>query len=252
LGRAGQHAAHRQALGASAQKRVSTHVKGAEITFVVLPRLSRREAPVRGEYVEERDCLTRGFVFFSLCYEALAGYCNSRPCVFVRTSGNDLEIVVLRHELAILRRRTRRPALTWRDRLLLAAASRLLPRAHWRFFIITPATLLQWHRRLVAKRWTYARRSGRPAIRRENSRVGPSSRAREPAVGLSGHCGRTEGRSAPVRWASLRNSPSGGTFRDLRRGGPLIVAACQDWPLQERLIQSSVKRYDLLRHRYAR
>jgi putative transposase len=49
----------------------------------------------------------------------------------------------------------------------LAATSRLLPRARWRTFIITPATLLRWHRRLVAKRWTYARPAGRPPIRRE-------------------------------------------------------------------------------------
>jgi hypothetical protein len=79
----------------------------------------------------------------------------------------ELEIVVLRHELAILRRRTHRPAITWTDRLFLAAASRLLPRARWRSFIITPGTLLRWHRRLVAKRWTYARRAGRRPIRRE-------------------------------------------------------------------------------------
>ena len=74
---------------------------------------------------------------------------------------------MLRHELAILRRRTRRPVMTWTDRLFLTAASRLLPRAHWRSFIITPATLLSWHRRLVGKRWTYARPVGRPPIRRE-------------------------------------------------------------------------------------
>jgi putative transposase len=57
--------------------------------------------------------------------------------------------------------------MTWTDRLFLAAASRLLPRARWRSFIITPGTLLRWHRRLVAKRWTYARRAGRPPIPRE-------------------------------------------------------------------------------------
>jgi putative transposase len=74
---------------------------------------------------------------------------------------------VLRHELAILRRRTRRPAMTWTDRCVLAAASLLLPRACWPSFIITPGTLLRWHRRVVAKRWTYPRRAGRPPIRRE-------------------------------------------------------------------------------------
>ena len=79
----------------------------------------------------------------------------------------ELEIVVLRHEVAILRRKTRRPAITAVDRLFLSAASRLLPRALWRSFIVTPATLLRWHRRLVAKRWTYARPVGRPPMRRE-------------------------------------------------------------------------------------
>jgi putative transposase len=75
-----------------------------------------------------------------------------------------LEIIVLRHELAILRRRARRPAMTTVDRLFLAAASRVLPRAAWRSFMVT---LLQWHRRLVAKRWTYARPVGRPSLRSE-------------------------------------------------------------------------------------
>ncbi len=79
----------------------------------------------------------------------------------------ELEIVVLRHELAIFRRQTRRPPITTLDRLFLAAASRLLPRARWPSFIVTPATLLRWHRCLVAKRWTYAHSVGRPAMRGE-------------------------------------------------------------------------------------
>jgi hypothetical protein len=77
----------------------------------------------------------------------------------------ELEIVVFRHELAILRRQARRPTLTTVDRLFLAASSRLLPRTTWPCFIVTPATLLRWHRRLVAKRWTYPRRVGRPPMR---------------------------------------------------------------------------------------
>jgi len=88
--------------------------------------------------------------------------------VHVRSNDfKDLEIVVLRHELDVLRRRTRRPTMTWTDRLFLAAASRLLPRARWRSFIVTPATLIAWHRRFVARRWTYVRRAGRPPFRRE-------------------------------------------------------------------------------------
>jgi len=76
----------------------------------------------------------------------------------------ELEIVVLRHELSVLRRQARRPQLTATDRVFLAAASRLLPRSSWRSFLVTPATLLRWHRRLVARRWTYSRRGGRPPI----------------------------------------------------------------------------------------
>lgn len=89
---------------------------------------------------------------------------------------------MLRHELAVLRRRTRRPAMTPIDRLFLTAASRLLPRGRWEAFIITPGTLLRWHRRLVARRWTYPSRRGRPPLRdaralalrfaRENARWG--------------------------------------------------------------------------------
>ena len=83
------------------------------------------------------------------------------------TEFKELEIVVLRHQLAVLRRQTRRPQLTTTDRLLLAAASRLLPRSRWRSFLVTPTTLLRWHRRLVAHRWIYGGRSGRPPIGRE-------------------------------------------------------------------------------------
>ena len=75
----------------------------------------------------------------------------------------DLEIVVLRHELAVLRRQIGRPSLTTADRVFLAAASRLLPRPIWSSLIVKPATLLDWHRRLVARRWTY-RRVGRKPI----------------------------------------------------------------------------------------
>jgi putative transposase len=108
-----------------------------------------------------------GVVFLSFCYVVLR---RILQLVELRLRSNelkDLEIVVLRHELAVQRRRTRRPAMTWTDRVFLTAASRLLSRGRWHAFIITPATLLHWHRRLVARRWTYPCRAGRPAIRRE-------------------------------------------------------------------------------------
>ena len=74
----------------------------------------------------------------------------------------ELEIVVLRHEFSVLRRQAKRPQLTTADRVLLAAASRLLPRPSWRSFMVTPATLVRWHRRLVAPPWTYGGPCGPP------------------------------------------------------------------------------------------
>ena len=80
----------------------------------------------------------------------------------------ELEIVVLRHELAVLRRQVARPPVRPADRAFLAAASRLLPRPRWRSFFVTPDTLVRWHRDLVRRRWTYSRRGcGRPELARE-------------------------------------------------------------------------------------
>jgi putative transposase len=79
----------------------------------------------------------------------------------------ELEIVVLRHELAVLRRQISRPRLHEPDRVFLAAAGQLLGRGT-RSFFVRPDTLLDWHRQLVRKRWTYARRRpGRPAVSEE-------------------------------------------------------------------------------------
>jgi putative transposase len=79
----------------------------------------------------------------------------------------DLEILVLRHQLRVLRRKAGRPRFTAGDRVLLAAASRMLPRQRWAsLFLVTPQTLLRWHRTLVRRKWTYrkARTPGRPPI----------------------------------------------------------------------------------------
>jgi putative transposase len=80
-------------------------------------------------------------------------------------SGKEIEILVLRHQLAVLRRQTRRPRLSWADRALFAALTRLLPTPQRLGLLVTPATILRWHRQLVARRWTTQPvRPGRPAI----------------------------------------------------------------------------------------
>ena len=91
-------------------------------------------------------------MFWSLCYllvRCLLQLVLRRPR---SQEFKDLEIVVLRHQLAVLRRQTGRPQMTTTDRVFLAATSRLLPRSRWTSFLVTPTTLLRWHRRLAGRR----------------------------------------------------------------------------------------------------
>jgi putative transposase len=98
----------------------------------------------------------------------------------------ELEMLVLRHELAMLRRQGRQPKLRPADRGLLAALSRSLPRAAWAGFPVKPETPLRRHRRLVAGRWTYAdRKAGRPPLERSlRELILRLARESSPAVGI--------------------------------------------------------------------
>jgi transposase InsO family protein len=83
----------------------------------------------------------------------------------MKAFAKDVEILVLRHQLSVLRRQVKRPKLTWSDRALMALFSSFVPRERWSSFLVTPATILDWHRRLVSRRWTFPhRKPGRPAL----------------------------------------------------------------------------------------
>lgn len=145
---------------------------------------------------------------FRVLYRLLAGL-----VVLVVRSGRskDLEIVVLRHQLAVLRRQSARPALTEGDRSLLAAVARALPRARRVGWLVTPETLLRWHRRRIARHWTQPHRPpGRPPVTAEIRRLVLAMAAANPTWGYRRICGEL-GRlghivGASTVWRILRDA----------------------------------------------
>ena len=140
----------------------------------------------------------------------------------VRSDGaNEIEILVLRHQVAVLRRQVTRPDLEPTDRAVLAALSRLLPRPRWSTFLVTPATLLRWHRQLVARRWTCPRRPGRPSVAAEIRRLVLRLAAENPLWGYRRVHGELIGLgyqvSASTVWKILN---AAGVDPAPRRAGP--------------------------------
>ena len=103
-------------------------------------------------------------VLVRLIYRSLAVLLSWLALSARSSASKNAEILVLRHEVAVLRRGNPKPKIDWTDRAVLAALARILPRGLLPHRIVTPSTLLRWHRRLVTRKWTQPSAPGRPPL----------------------------------------------------------------------------------------
>ena len=134
--------------------------------------------------------------------------------LLARSDGaKDAEILMLRHELAVLRRQITRPKPDWADRAMPAALARLLP-AHLRMRrIVAPGTLLAWHRRLAKRKWTYPNAAGRPRIPRGSPRARRAAGPAEPALGIPAIQGELTGLGHRAGEGTIRLPPGSSPHR---------------------------------------
>ncbi len=151
---------------------------------------------------------TRRLLLEGLSFALLGGPPSVRASRFFGRSERtkEVEILVLRHELQVLRRQVGRPRLRSADRALLAALSQVLPQARRRSFLVHPSTLLRWHRELVRRRWTYeGRRPGRPQLLAETRQLILRLAAENPSWGYKRIHGELVGLGIPMAASSVWN-----------------------------------------------
>jgi len=135
-------------------------------------------------------------------------------------ASKEAEILVLRHEIAVRHHQVARPKPDWADRAVMAALARLLPKHLLLHRIVTPATLLAWHRRMVRNRWTYPNTTGRPPVPEEIRELVRRLARQESAVGAPSHPRRAPRSRVPDRRG---NRPAGpGRSRAHARATPGI------------------------------
>ncbi len=121
-------------------------------------------------------------MLFALVYLLLRRLVRSVACSSNGQMNSEVELLVLRHQLMVLKRQVR-PRIRRRDRLFMAAISRVLPQARWSSFLVNPRTLLRWHRELVRRKWTRqsARdRDGRSGLRLPGNQGADQSNQKMP------------------------------------------------------------------------
>ena len=143
-------------------------------------------------------------MLFRLLYLLMARLFGWLALLARNDTSKDVEILVLRHEVAVLRRQVARPKSDWADRAVFAALTRLLPR-HLRLHrIVRPGTLLAWHRRLIKNKWTPSQYQWTPAGPGGDQRASPTTCQAEPTVGTPAHPGRTPGLGFRIGAGTIR------------------------------------------------